>query len=340
MAHILQLNLDVTIKMQCSDLHVNVQDAAGDRIAAGEALRKDETVWTAYAPRDEKGRGLGEGEWEKRQYAHEEDVHDYLGAARGRRKFKGTPRLRRGEAPDACRIYGSLEGNKVQGDFHITARGHGYMDFGGHLDHSSMTSSTSPDAPLRCLGDADARTAFNFTHHISELSFGPFFPSLHNPLDATTSEGAPSNFYKYQYYLSLVPTIYTDKPHRLPHTSPPSPRDSAYNPYAFAPHTIYTNQYAVTEQNHIIGEQGIPGIFVKYDIEPILLMVSEEWGGVLGLGVRIVNLLAGVLVAGGWVVGLLEWAGELAKGKRGLGRRSGAGDANGLLNTGEKEGLD
>jgi hypothetical protein len=29
-----------------------------------------------------------------------------------------------------------MEGNKVQGDFHITARGHGYMEMGQHLDHS------------------------------------------------------------------------------------------------------------------------------------------------------------------------------------------------------------
>jgi hypothetical protein len=64
----------------------------------------------------------------------EEDVHDYLGKARGKKKFAKTPRLR-GKDADACRIYGSLDGNKVQGDFHITARGHGYMEFGQHLDH-------------------------------------------------------------------------------------------------------------------------------------------------------------------------------------------------------------
>lgn len=81
------------------------------------------------------------------QYKTEEDVHDYLGAARkGKRKFPQTPKLRRkmeGEG-EACRVFGSLEGNKVQGDFHITARGHGYMEFGEHLDHSRMFMLLTP----------------------------------------------------------------------------------------------------------------------------------------------------------------------------------------------------
>ena len=52
------------------------------------------------------------------------DVHEQLGKAR-KRKFSKTPRVL-GQT-DSCRIFGSLDGNKVQGDFHITARGHGYL---------------------------------------------------------------------------------------------------------------------------------------------------------------------------------------------------------------------
>lgn len=39
---------------------------------------------------------------------------------------------------DACRIYGMMEIHKCNGDFHITARGHGYQHFGEHLDHDSL----------------------------------------------------------------------------------------------------------------------------------------------------------------------------------------------------------
>lgn len=63
-------------------------------------------------------------------------------------------------------------------------------------------------------------------------------------------------------------------------------------------------------------ENQVPGIFVKFDIEPILLTIAEEWGGFLGLLVRLVNVVSGVLVAGGWMFQISEW------GKEVYGRRS------------------
>lgn len=63
---------------------------------------------------------------------------------------------------------------------------------------------------------------------------------------------------------------------------------------------------------------------MKYDIEPVLHTVAETWGGFLGLFVRCVNVVAGVLVAGGWLVALGEWVGE-------VGRRRRRGDSVGGL---------
>jgi len=159
-AHDLQINLDIVVAMRCRDLHINVQDASGDRVMAGEKLKKDPTLWSTWGNKQTTSSGRGVGvdggwtetpQWEKQQalqYAHEDDVHDYLGAAAGKRKFAKTPRLRGGEAySDSCRVYGTLEANKVQGDFHITARGHGYMEFGEHLDHSSAHKHPFPIFP-------------------------------------------------------------------------------------------------------------------------------------------------------------------------------------------------
>ncbi|KAI9669926.1 MAG: hypothetical protein M1831_006962 [Alyxoria varia] len=356
-ARTMQLNLDFVIPMRCEDLHVNVQDASGDRILAGQALKHDDTIWRAYGNGEGAGDALGAGQkWEKeqhKQYAKEEDVHDYLGAARGRKKkFARTIKVPRGAEPDACRVYGSMEGNKVQGDFHITARGHGYMDFSQHLDHKK----------------------FNFTHHINELSFGPYYPSLQNPLDLTQAS-TEHHFHKFQYHVSIVPTIYTDRPSArdallssamISHNakqntqtaqkkkqklrsqkkkksssgsgvadgilSPPSPSDPTFRgPLSFGPHTIHTNQYAVNENSRPVPEHTVPGIFVKYDIEPILLVVSEEWEGLLALVVKCVNVVAGVLVAGGWVVRLVDWAGEVRGRRRGGG---GVVGGEGLLDKG------
>lgn len=141
-SHDLQINLDMVVSMQCADLHVNVQDASGDRILAGDMLQKDGTRGGHWVNQDKNIHRLESGELVKEQ---EEDTHvgHVLGeVGRMKRKFGKTPKMKRGETPDSCRIFGSLEGNKVQGDFHITARGHGYQEFGQHLDHSGEYPDT------------------------------------------------------------------------------------------------------------------------------------------------------------------------------------------------------
>ena len=138
--------------MRCPDIHVNIQDAAGDRIMAADMLTRDHTSWEQWDKSvgggykrlagtvDDDVYGLGE----------DEDVHDYLGAAKsGRKKFKKTPKIHGSD--NACRIFGSIEGNKVQGDFHITARGHGYMEFGMHLDHDRMFIPSVSSLPTNIM---------------------------------------------------------------------------------------------------------------------------------------------------------------------------------------------
>lgn len=275
--HEMQINLDVVVAMRCRDLHVNIQDASGDRILAGVALSKDDTRWQQWTEKNKKVHKLERSQGQKRY--EEEDVHDYLGASKSR-KFPKTPRYR--GVPDACRVYGSLDANRVQGDFHITARGHGYMEFGEHLDHNQ----------------------FNFSHQINELSFGPYYPSLTNPLDYTraVTPTPDDHFYKFQYYLSVVPTVYTDNSH-----------------------IIITNQYAVTEQSHSVPETSVPGVFVKFDIEPIKLTISEYNGGFLALLIRLVNVVSGVMVAGGWCFRVGEALMDF------YGKRKSRGDGLGVL---------
>ncbi|KAJ6028748.1 hypothetical protein N7540_004324 [Penicillium herquei] len=292
-SHELQLNLDIVVNMPCDTLRVNIQDAAGDRIVAGDLLKREETSWNLWMQKRNK---------DKHQYqtlSHEEEdrlseqeadahAHHVLGEVRRnpRRKFARGPALRWGDTVDSCRIYGSLEGNKVQGDFHITARGHGYREFAPHLDHST----------------------FNFSHMITELSFGPHFPTLMNPLDKTIAE-TDAHYYKFQYFLSVVPTLYTKGRSALDaYTRAPASATARANRNA-----IFTNQYAATSQSDEIPETPVlvPGIFFKYNIEPILLLVSEERGGFLALVIRLINTVSGVLVTGGWLYQIYGWAGEI-----------------------------
>ena len=125
--------------MKCDDLHVNVQDASGDRILAGDTLTKDRTGWNHWV--NSQGLHMLDSGDLARQREEEEDTHPEhvlgeISRKKRKRKFKKTPKGWWNNDQEACRIYGSLEGNKVQGDFHITARGHGYMEYGEHLDHS------------------------------------------------------------------------------------------------------------------------------------------------------------------------------------------------------------
>ncbi|KAL3422554.1 hypothetical protein PVAG01_06710 [Phlyctema vagabunda] len=280
--HNMQINMDMVVAMKCMDIHINVQDAAGDRILAGETLKRDPTNWKQWVDargvhhlgKDANGKTVtGEG-WHTFDHDEgfgEEHVHDILNAAGNARKsvFGKTPRLRNGPpGGDSCRIFGSFSVNKVQGDFHITARGHGYQEFGSHLDHS----------------------VFNFSHIVNEFSFGPFYPSLLNPLDKTFTT-TPNHFHKFQYFLSVVPTVY-----------------SVGSLDSMSSRRIITNQYAVTEQSHLVGERSVPGIFFKYDIEPVLLTVEESRDGFLRFVVKVVNVFSGVLVAGHWGFTISEWA--------------------------------
>jgi hypothetical protein len=160
---------------------------------------------------------------------------------------------------------------------------------------------------------------------ITELSFGPHYPTLLNPLDKTIAT-TEDHYYKYQYFLSIVPTIY-------------SKGSLALDTYANAPPTnrhsknlVFTNQYAATSQSSAIPENPyfVPGVFFKYNIEPILLMISEERTGFLSLLVRLVNTVSGVIVTGGWLYQMSGWVGEL------LGRRRRSGKSEGVL-TGRHE---
>lgn len=84
---------------------------------------------------------------------------------------------------------------------------------------------------------------------------------------------------------------------------------------------ILTNQYAVTEQSAETDDRNIPGIFFKYDIEPMLLNIVESRDSPLLFLLKIVNVLSGALVAGHWGFTLSDWVRDVVKRRR---QRSGS----------------
>ena len=332
--HTMQINLDILVKMQCDDLHINVQDAAGDRILAATLLQRDPTTWQQWVDaagnhrlgRDAQGRLVTGAGWTTLPHDEgfgEEHVHDIVALGRRRARWGKTPKLPSSAngVGDTCRVYGSLDLNKVQGDFHITARGHGYMAMGEHLDHNCEFPSLLFififfvfvffffQIFLPILFPPLTFAVFNFSHIVNELSFGPFYPSLVNPLDKTVN-GAIAHFQRFQYFMSVVPTVY-----------------SVGQPGRRGARAIFTNQFAVTEQTAVVDDHNIPGIFFKYDIEPMLLTVIESRDSILVFLLKIVNVLSGALVAGHWCFTLSDWVREVLYRRR---RRS-ASTTDGVL---------
>ncbi|KAK9355659.1 endoplasmic reticulum vesicle transporter-domain-containing protein [Lipomyces doorenjongii] len=249
----MQVNLDITVAMPCVTLHVNVQDASGDILLAAELLEMEGTEYDLASSHELTIESRAEAV---------DDLSSVFRRAKVAKKFKKTKKLHPNSP--ACRIYGSFKLNKVQGDLHITAKNHGYLD-------PAMSYV--------------ANEALNFSHVIDEFSFGEYYPKLENPLDGVAAL-IDTNFFRYQYYLSIVPTTYIGYGGR---------------------HVVFTNQYAVTEQpTSQVNPSHPPGIFFKYDIEPIGLTIAERRVPFWQFLVRLVNVVGGIVICTGWLYPLID----------------------------------
>ncbi len=124
----------------------------------------------------------------------------------------------------------------------------------------------------------------NLSHVITEFSFGPYFPDITQPLDNSfelTSErrsfarnlavvGSPAAaFVAYQYYLHVVPTTYI-----APRTKP-----------------LSTSQSSVTHYPRVQDHHSEhPGIFFKFDLEPMKLTIHQRTTSFVQLFIRFVSL--------------------------------------------------
>lgn len=196
---------------------------------------------------------------------------------------------------NACRIYGSVLLKKVTGNLHISTLGHGYFSF-EHTPHELM----------------------NLSHVVHELSFGPYFPDIAQPLDHSVElsndreyqkslfdlsnykgeavsrsvlTSASQNLYIYiksltdfavfQYFVNIVPTRYIDARGR----------------------TLKTNQYSVTDYARTVTHGlGVPGIFIKFDVEPLELTLRQRTSSLINFLVRLAGILGGVWVCAGYTL--------------------------------------
>ncbi|GAA5946476.1 hypothetical protein JCM3765_000260 [Sporobolomyces pararoseus] len=259
-SHELQLNFDATVATPCHYLTVDVRDAVGDRLHISDEFKKEGTTFEVGTARM----------LETLRTRPELSASDMLKGSKGKRQFAKTKKII--EDGPACRIYGSMDVKKVTGNLHITTLGHGYMSW-EHTDHALM----------------------NLSHVIHEFSFGPYFPKIVQPLDnsvyvllkslitsveltlssSSVNSLKRANFHIFQYFLSVVSTTYVDARRRI----------------------LQTNQYSVTDMDRTTEHgKGVPGIFFKYDIEPMSLTIRERTTTLIQFLVRLAGIVGGILV--------------------------------------------
>lgn len=116
------------------------------------------------------------------------------------------------------------------------------------------------------------------SHIIQEFSFGSYYPDITQPLDYSF-ESTEKPFVAFQYFVTVVPTAYI-----APRSSP-----------------LHTYQYSVTHYvKEIEHARGTPGIFFKYDIDPVALEIHQRTTTLTQFLVRIVGVIGGVWVCFGW----------------------------------------
>lgn len=148
---------------------------------------------------------------------------------------------------NACHIFGSIPVNKVKGELQITAKGWGYRS-----------------------GQRTPAELIDFSHVVNELSFGPFYPYIDNPLD-NTAKLSTEKMKSYYYFTSVVPTIYKKLGAE-----------------------VDTNQYSLSdiEYSKVDKLSGVPGIFIRYHFEAMKIIVSDERIGFFQFIIRLVALLS------------------------------------------------
>jgi len=139
---------------------------------------------------------------------------------------------------EGCNIHGFLKINKVAGNFHV-APGKNMEQYSVHIHDLHGYQ----------------RKVFNMTHYINKLSFGVEYPGQKNPMDnerviSTAEEGSVM----YQYFIKIVPTVYTK----------------------LSGEKIVSSQYSVsTHKRKISQSSGLPGTFYMFEFSPMLVQLTE-----------------------------------------------------------------
>jgi len=266
----LTINVDITVAMPCDLIGADIMDSTSQN-TFGFGRLKEEKTWFEL---DHIQRKHFDAVKTFNEYLREEyhNVAELMWKS-GQNKFYGELPQRRkdpDDPPDSCRIYGSLSLNKVAGNFHVTA-GKSLPLMRGHAHLAAM------------MGERD----YNFSHRIDKFSFGNPQGGIVQPLEGD-EKIANKNLMNYQYFISVVPT----------------------DVQTSAGFTYNTFQYSVKDQvrpiDHETGSHGVPGIYFKYDMSALKVIVNQDREPLVQFLVRLCAAVGGLVACSKMVCLLLK----------------------------------
>uniref|UniRef100_A0A4X2LSM3 Endoplasmic reticulum-Golgi intermediate compartment protein n=1 Tax=Vombatus ursinus TaxID=29139 RepID=A0A4X2LSM3_VOMUR len=190
---------------------------------------------------------------------------------------------------EGCQVYGFLEVNKVAGNFHF-APGKSFQQSHVHVHAVEIHD-------LQSFGLDN----INMTHYIQHLSFGEDYPGIVNPLDNTNITALQASM-MFQYFVKVVPTVYMKVNGEV----------------------LRTNQFSVTRHekvaNGLIGDQGLPGVFVLYELSPMMVKLTEKHRSFTHFLTGVCAIIGGMFTVAGLIDSLIYHSARAIQKKIELGK--------------------
>ncbi|KAL7421606.1 hypothetical protein Q5752_003375 [Cryptotrichosporon argae] len=289
----MQLNVDITVAMPCHYLSIDLRDSVGDRVHLSNDFAKDGTTFEVGRASSLKLRPTAPSASQVISSARRATPNQRQSLGGLRALFAARPAVKREHAayrPTA---------NKV--DNGPACRIYGSVD----------VKKVTANLHITTLGhgymsfEHTDHKLMNLSHIIHEFSFGPFFPAISQPLDLSL-ETTDKPFTAFQYFLRVVPTTYIDAKRRR----------------------LSTSQYAVTDYSRSFEHgRGIPGVFFKFEPEPMSVVVRERTTTRYQFLLRLVGVVGGVWTVAGFALRVFDRASR----EVGIKSKGGAGEKEGLI---------
>ncbi|XP_037033369.1 endoplasmic reticulum-Golgi intermediate compartment protein 2 isoform X1 [Bradysia coprophila] len=269
----LKIHIDVTVATPCRSIGADILDSTNQNVFSFGVLEEDDTWWDLCPEQ----KAYFEYVQHLNDYLREE-YHSLTHVIFKEIVFKGDHNVvyslpQRSNKPnrphDACRIHGTLTLNKVAGNFHITG-GKSLHFPQGHVHISALFDETT----------------HNFTHRINRFSFGDATAGIVHPLEGDEKILGESSMMA-QYFIEVVPTDIETFMSR-----------------------IKTFQYSVKENirpiDHDKGSHGVPGLYFKYDVSALKVIVEQNRENIVQFLVRLCSITAGIIVICGIINTILQ----------------------------------